>query len=207
MTTIKAVLFDIGNVLIEWNPEGFYDKKIGYEARKALFNDVDLHQMNDLIDEGALFKETIYETAQNHPKWEAEVKMWYDNWIEIASPRIEHSWRLLRALRAKSIPVFALSNFGIYSFQYAETHYPELKEFDHRYISGYMGVIKPNPRIYEMVEEHSGFRAETLLFTDDREDNIQAAHARGWNVHLFKSSHGWAESLVQHNLLRADEAM
>jgi 2-haloacid dehalogenase len=206
MTRPEAVIFDIGNVLIEWNPERFYDARIGPEARARLFAAVDLHAMNDRIDAGGLFRETIYDTADAHPNWRAEIRMWYDNWIDMAAPRIEHSIALLRALRARGTPVFALSNFGIYSFAFAETQYDFLKEFDRRYISGHMGVIKPAAAIYAMVEQDCGLSGAQLLFADDRQDNIDAAHARGWQTHLFTKAAGWAHALVAAGLLNEQEA-
>lgn len=203
---IKAVIFDIGNVLIEWQPERFFDRKIGEERRKAMFEAVDLHGMNDKVDMGQPFKETIYETAEKYPEWRDEIRMWHDHWIKMASPTIGHSVKLLRMLRSKGIPVFALTNFGIESFDYAETIYSYLSEFDRRYISGHMKVIKPDPEIYRMLEEDCGLVPETLLFTDDRIDNIEAARSRGWNTHMFEHPQGWADCLVLHGLLTAEEA-
>ena len=202
----QAVIFDIGNVLIEWQPERFYDRVIGPARRRAMFNDVDLHAMNDRIDLGGPFTETIYDAAEEYPDWRDEIRMWHDHWIEMASPVIEHSVRLQRALRIKGIPVFALSNFGIESFDYAATQYPFLDEFDRRYISGHMKVIKPDQTIYEMVEQDCGIAPSALLFADDRADNIDMAAARGWQTHLFENSKGWAETLVDHDLLSAQEA-
>ena len=100
---IEAVIFDIGNVLIEWQPERFYDEKIGVERRKALFAEVDLHSMNDRVDRGAPFQETIYGTAEDHPDFRDEVRMWFDHWAEMAKPEIPHSIRLLRALRQSTL--------------------------------------------------------------------------------------------------------
>jgi 2-haloacid dehalogenase len=203
---IKAVIFDIGNVLIEWQPERFFDSKIGEERRKAMFEAVDLHGMNDRVDIGQPFKETIYETAEKYPEWRDEIRMWHDQWIKMASPTIDHSVKLLRILRSKGIPVFALTNFGVESFDYAETIYSYLSEFDCRYISGHMKVIKPDPEIYRMLEEDCGLAPETLLFTDDRIDNIEAAGSRGWNTHMFEHPQGWADCLVLHGLLTTEEA-
>ncbi len=203
---VEAVIFDIGNVLIEWNPERFYDATIGRERRVALFAEVDLHRMNDQIDAGALFRETIYDWAEQHPAWRAEIRMWYDHWIDMASPRIEGSIALLRKLRAKGVPVYALTNFGIHSFAYAQTQYDFLSEFDHAYVSGHMGVIKPDPQIYAMLETHCGHPAAALLFADDRADNIAAAKARGWQTHHFTDWQGWARALTAANLLTESEA-
>lgn len=198
---IKAVVFDIGNVLIEWQPERFYDAVIGNKKRKKMFDSVDLHGMNDVVDSGGPFKETIYAWAEKYPEFRAEIRMWHDHWIEMATPTIDLSWISLRALQAKDIPVFALSNFGIDSFAYAETKYPDLGLFDQRYISGHMGVIKPVERIYQMLEDGCGLAPDTLLFTDDRAENITAAHDRGWHTHLFEGPQGWVDCLVGHGLL------
>lgn len=204
--TIGAVIFDIGNVLIAWQPERFYDAEIGPERRKAMFAAVDLHGMNDRVDAGGDFRDTIYETADAYPEFRNEIRLWHDRWIEMASPAIDRSVRILRALRARGTPVFALSNFGIGSFAHARTVYDFLGEFDRPYISGHMGVIKPDPEIYRMVEADCGLPPDSLLFTDDRTDNIAAAAARGWQTHLFDGPRGWADRLVAEGLLTPEES-
>ncbi|MGL4310978.1 MAG: HAD family hydrolase [Paracoccaceae bacterium] len=203
--TVQAVIYDIGNVLIEWQPERLYDAVIGQAARERMFAALDLHGMNELIDKGAPFRETIYDWADRNPEWGDEIRMWHDRWIEMASPTIPQSLALLRALRGKGVPVFALSNFGIGSFDYALTHYPFLNEFDRKYISGHMRVTKPDPEIYRMVEADCGIAPAGLLFVDDRADNIAAAQARGWQAHLFVGPAGWAARLVAEGLLTASE--
>ncbi len=100
---IKAVVFDIGNVLIEWQPERFYDRVIGQARRKQMFAAVDLHGMNDRIDRGEPFQEVIYAEAQRIPEYRDEIRMWHDNWIEMAQPEIPQSVHLLRSLRSKGV--------------------------------------------------------------------------------------------------------
>jgi 2-haloacid dehalogenase len=207
MTRPHAVIFDIGNVLIEWNPERYYDSQLGETERRRLFAEVPLVQMNLDIDAGAPFRETIYELARRHPRWSEQIRWWHDRWIHMASPRIEPSIALLRALRRSGIPVFALTNFGTHSFAYAETQYDFFTEFDRRYISGDLGVIKPDPAIYEAVEKDCGLPPEALLFTDDKPENIRAAAARGWQTHLFDGPAGWAQRLVAAGLLTQEEAL
>ncbi|AJE45250.1 HAD family hydrolase [Celeribacter indicus] len=204
--SIDAVVFDIGNVLIEWQPERHYDTQIGAERRRAMFEAVDLHAMNDLVDQGHDFRITVERTAARYRDFEAEILMWYHDWIKMATPEIPHSVKLMRALRSKGVPVFALTNFGIESFEFAETQYPFLTEFDRRYISGRMGCVKPHPLIFEMVEKDCRIAPERLLFTDDRHDNIATAEARGWRTHLFEGPDGWAARLVAEGLLSAEEA-
>ena len=201
-----AVIFDIGNVLTRWQPEAFYDRVIGEDRRRALFAAVDLHAMNDVVDAGGLFRETIYEWAARTPEWAPEIRMWYDRWIELASPRIEGSIALLRALRKNGVPVFSLTNFGSYSYEEARSKLDFLSEFDREYVSGRMGVIKPAARIYEMVEADCGIAPNRLLFTDDKAENITAAARRSWRTHQFETWQGWARRLVAEGLLTKTEA-
>ncbi len=206
LAPVQAVIFDIGNVLIEWQPERYYDRVIGPARRAEMFAALDLHGMNDRVDRGENFTRVVTEFAAANPDWQAEIMLWHDTWIEMAQPAIDHSVRLLRALRRAGVPVFALTNFGIETFEIGVANYPFLEEFDRRYVSGHMGVIKPEPRIFEMVEEDCGLPPGALLFTDDRADNIAAAAARGWQTHLFEGPDGWAARLVSAGLLTAELA-
>ncbi|HID68120.1 MAG TPA: HAD family phosphatase [Roseibacterium sp.] len=204
--SINAVIFDIGNVLIEWQPERHYDRAIGEDRRRDMFAAVDLHAMNDRVDRGENFRDMVVETANANPRFHAEIMLWHDNWLHMAAPAIPHSAKLLRALRSADIPVFALSNFGVETFEIALKVYPFLSEFDRSYISGHMGVTKPDAQIYAMVEADCGLAPETLLFADDRADNIAAAMARGWQTHLFDGPIGWAKRLVTDGLLNEEDA-
>jgi 2-haloacid dehalogenase len=204
--SVSAVIFDIGNVLVEWQPENYYDRIYGVERRKRLFAEVDLHAVNLAIDAGADWKSSIYDCAERHPDWRTEIRDWHDNWIKLAAPLIPHSLRLLRALKAKGVPVFSLTNFGDQTFAYAQGEYVFLSQFDRAYVSGRMKLIKPDPEIYRQVEVDCGLAPETLFFTDDRAENIEAAKARGWQTHLFEGPAGLSERLVALGLLSATEA-
>lgn len=204
--TPEAVVFDIGNVLLRWNPEGFYDARLGAETRRAMWAQTGIEAMNDAVDAGTPLREAVLALAAQHPQWQAQILWWHDHWIEMATPPIEGSVVLLRALRAKGVPVYALTNFGRETFAYAQTQYEFLAEFDRAYVSGHMGVIKPNPQIYAMLEDDCGVAPEALLFADDRPDNIAEAQARGWQVHLFTDWQAWAQRLVVEGLLTETEA-
>jgi 2-haloacid dehalogenase len=202
----QAVVFDIGNVLIEWQPERFYDAVIGVDRRTAMFGEVDLHAMNDRVDRGETFRDVIAETAGLYPQWRAEIMLWHDRWIDMAAPVIDHSLRLMKALQRQNIPVFSLTNFGIQTYDLAALHYPFLRDFDGDYISGHLGVIKPDADIYHALETQSGLAPAALLFTDDRIDNINAAAARSWHTHHFTTADGWAKRLVAEGLLTQEDA-
>jgi 2-haloacid dehalogenase len=202
----EAVVFDIGNVLTHWQPEAFYDRVIGPDRRARLFAEVDLHGMNLAIDAGAPFRATIYAEAERHPDWAAEIRMWHDRWIELASPRINPSIALLRGLRFKGVPVFCLTNFGAETYAAARVNLEFLNEFDREYVSGRLGMVKPDDAIYAHVEADCGIAPDRLLFTDDRAENIAAAARRGWQVHHFTGWEGWAARLVVAGLLTTQEA-
>ncbi|MCF2905840.1 HAD family phosphatase [Octadecabacter sp. CECT 8868] len=204
--TIRAVVFDIGNVLIEWQPERFFDRVIGAEKRVEFFAAVPIFEMNARVDAGESFYDATAELMTGYPDWGGEINLWRDRWIEMASPAIDHSVRLLRALRHAKVPVFALSNFGAETLEIADREYPFLQEFDCRFISAEMGISKPHAEIYERLEIETGLPAESLMFTDDLPENIAAAAARGWKTYLFKSSEGFSKRLVAEKLLTAEAA-
>ena len=203
---VEAVVFDIGNVLIDWQPERYFDAQIGESRRTALFDAVDIHAMMVRIDKGGVFGEVVEDTALAHPEWTREVRWVRDHWNDVAGDEISLSVRLLRALKAKGMPVFALSNFGKENFPMTETKYPFLREFDRRFISGEMRMVKPDVEIYAAVEADCGLAPHALLFADDRQENIEAAAARGWQTHVFAGPEGFAADLVARGLLTADEA-
>lgn len=203
--TIKAVVFDIGNVLIRWAPEAFYDKAIGADRRRAFFAAVPIFEMNLRVDLGADLRQQVQELATAHPDWADEIRLWHDKWIEMASPAIDKSVHLLRALRRRKIPVFALSNFGADTFAQAQENYPFLEEFDATFVSAHLGMAKPDAEIYAHLEAETGLSGAALIFTDDMPENIAAAAARDWQTHLFEGADGWAERLVQAGLLDEED--
>ncbi|MDO5756981.1 MAG: HAD family phosphatase [Rhodobacterales bacterium] len=199
--TPLAVIFDIGNVLIEWQPERYFDRICGPDRRRALFAAVDIHAMMQRIDSGAGFATEVARVASAYPDFASEILRIRDHWSDIAQPAIPGSVRLLRALRARGVPVFALSNFGAENFPLSAAQFPFLTEFDRAYISGPMGMAKPDPAIYAAVEADCGIAPARLLFTDDRAENIAVARARGWQVHLFDGAPRFAQCLVIAGLL------
>lgn len=201
----EAVIFDIGNVLVEWQPERYFDARLGAARRREMFAEVDIHGMMTQIDRGGVFAEVVEDTARAHPKWREQILWFRWRWTEIARPDIPGSVRILRALRRKGVPVFALSNFGVQNFPLSEKQFPFLAEFDRRYISGEMGMAKPDPGIYAAVEADCRIDPRALFFTDDREDNIEAAAARGWQTHRFDGPAGLAQALAGKGLLTEEE--
>ena len=207
MSRIEAVVFDIGRVLIEWHPEGFFDEIMGStEAREQMFYETAIMDMNDRIDMGEPWREAVYTLADQFPQYAEYIRLWHDRWLDIATPAIDGSVRLKAQLLAKNIPVFALTNFGVGTFEVAQRAYPFLREFDQTFVSGHLKMMKPDPAFYAVLENETGVDPEALLFTDDRPENLESARLRGWKTHLFTNPEGLAERLVAEGLLTPQEA-
>jgi len=203
---IDAVVFDIGNVLVEWHPARPFDRVMGQARREALFARVDFAAMNERSDLGEDLGDLIAELVAQHPEDRDDILLWQKLWLEMLAPDLPRSARLLRVLRTRGMPVFALSNFGVPTLVLADQRYPVLTEFDTRFISGELRLAKPDPAIYAHVEAETGVAPERLLFIDDRPENIAAAQARGWQGHLFETEAGLANRLVAEGLLSAEDA-
>lgn len=200
LKTPEIVVFDIGNVLVEWQPERTYAEEFGPDRAAAFFRDVPIHRAHLGVDAGARFG-TILDLIEDHPAYAAEIRFWVEGWSRLTDRRIDGSIRLMRTLQARGVPVWALTNFGEEPYEISCIDHPFLTEFDGAVVSGRIGLIKPDPAIYQALEEAVMTRGAKILFTDDRPENIAAARARGWQVHLFEGSGGWGQCLVDSGLL------
>jgi 2-haloacid dehalogenase len=158
------------------------------------------------VDRGAPLAASVEALAARHPEHAPLIRQWHLGWAEMFAPVILPSVRLLEALKARGVPVFALTNFGRETFTLAEAMHPFLRLFDRRFVSGELGVLKPEPAIYAAVEAATGIAPDRLLFTDDSAENVAAAAARGWGVHHFTGPEGWAARLVAEGFLTSEEA-
>ena len=201
-----VVVWDVGNVLIEWRPERYYDRRIGREARERFFAEVPIEAANLAVDAGAPFPDAIRDLKREHREWAEAIDMWCDDWLTICAPPIYWSVRILRALTKRGVPCHALTNFGAETWRTARAEYDFLGWFDGTTVSAHLGAVKPDAAIYEAVEYATERKGGDLIFTDDRKDNIAAAEDRGWRTHLFEGPDGWAERLVEAGLLTSAEA-
>ena len=174
------VVFDIGNVLLRWNPRNLYRKVFDDEERMERFLttalDMDFVSHTDFAED---FAGALDTRAKSFPEFAAELRMFRERWIETLGGPIEENVALLRRLRASGKPVYALSNFARETFALAENDHDFLREFDHRVISGHVGVVKPDPRIYKILFERVGRRPNELLFIDDFIANVPCCRRAG----------------------------
>lgn len=201
MTKARAVVFDIGNVLLEWEPQRYFERRIGSARMAALFAQVDLEGMNAAIDAGADFQGSLTARMRRHPDWSTEIAIWKDHWIDMIGPPIQPCVDIFRQLQRSGVPVFALSNFGREPFDWARRKFAFLDDFDQSFISGQLRMVKPDDRIYAELEKQTGFAASDLFFIDDRPENIEAALRRGWQGHVFTGSEALKSALEKAGFL------
>jgi HAD superfamily hydrolase (TIGR01509 family) len=181
------VVFDIGNVLLRWDPRHLYRKVFDDEERMERFLAtalaMDFVSHTDVVED---FAAAVEARAKGFPEFAKEIRMFHERWIETLGGPIEENVALLRRLRESGKPVYALSNFARETFALAERDHDFLREFDDRVISGHVGVVKPDPRIYEILFERVRRQPGDLLFIDDSLRNIEAARALGMPAVHFR---------------------
>jgi HAD superfamily hydrolase (TIGR01509 family) len=196
------VVFDIGNVLLRWDPRYLYRKLFGEEERMERFLTTALGM--DFVSHTDIAKDfaaAVDARAREFPEFAEEIRMFHERWIETLGEPIEENVALLRRLRASSAPVYALSNFAHETFALAERKHDFLREFDDRVISGHVGVHKPDAAIYEILFKRAGRRPGELLFIDDSPANVRASEALGMKAILFTPSVDLEKELVARGAL------
>ena len=196
------VVFDIGNVLVRWNPRNLFRKTMKDEARMERFLgtalSMDFVALTDIV---ADFSKAVAERAKAFPEFARELRLFDERWVETLGGPIEENVALLRRLKAAGRPVYAISNFATVKFAIARQMFDFLNEFDHAVISGHVGVVKPDPRIFEILFERVGKRPEQLVFVDDSLRNIEAARALGMPAVHFRPDVDLKSELAAHGAL------
>ena len=184
---IKAAVFDVGNVLVRWDPMLLYRKLVPDDLeRSALFERVGFDAMNHRGDRGGKLQAEVEALANAHPSDAALVRAWWERWPEMLGPAIPETADMVRAAKVRGLHVAALSNFAADTWEIGQPMFPILQQFDTEVISGHVGHAKPEGRIYEIVEERLGLAGSQIWFIDDRPDNVAAARERGWHAVLFQ---------------------
>lgn len=181
----KTLVWDIGSVLLDWSPDYLYRQLIPDDkARQAFYDRLPLDEMNLDGDRGKL-EPTVAALAEKHPEDAMLILPWWAAWDRMCGGLIDEMVSLRNALRAAGTPCWALTNFASDSWERGVEKYAELGAFDGLVVSGREGAVKPEPRVYEIVEERTGKTGADLFFIDDRDYNIAVAKDRGWDGHVF----------------------
>lgn len=187
--SIDTVVFDVGNVLLRWHPRNLYVRTLGLspERMERLFAETGLHEMNLDFDRGRPFEEGIAELVARHPDWSAEITAFHTRWLDLFDGAIESNVALMRELKSRGVPVYGLTNYARSQFDLSIPVFPFLAEFDGVVVSGDHGVIKPDPRIYRLLNELYGIDLARAVFIDDIVANVEAARAHGMGAIHFVS--------------------
>ena len=198
----KDVVFDLGNVLLRWDPRYLYRKVFADEARMERFLATACAIDWILsIDGCADFAEPIADRVQKFPDFADELRLFDTRWLETLDGPIEDNLNLLERLKAQNRPVYALTNYPAQKFELSRKVYPFLDTFDTIVVSGREGVTKPDPRIFELLFERAGRRPDELFFIDDNARNIEAARSLGMDGLLYAPGVNVADELRARGIL------
>jgi 2-haloacid dehalogenase len=200
---IKAVVFDVGGVLLDWNPRHLYKTMFDGddEAMERFLADVCSPAWNLSLDAGKPFASGVAELCERFPERTALIALYDSRWEDMVRGAFEDTVDLARTLKANGVPLYALTNFSSEKMALVRTRYDFFMLFDGMVVSGEIGMVKPDPAIYRHLLERFNLRADETLFIDDSTLNIAGAEAAGLNAIHFQSASGLRSELVQWGLL------
>jgi len=179
---IEGVIFDLGNVLVDWDPRHLYRKLIKDEAEREWFlNNVCTLSWHKAHDLGTPFTENADRLVAEFPDHEALIRAWGDRWLETIGGRIDGSIALAARLKANGYKLIGLTNCPAEQWDDMVAAFDPFAGFDDVVISGVEKMAKPDPAIYELTIARAGLPGHALAFLDDMPHNIDAAAKH--NIH------------------------
>ena len=202
MPKTPNIVFDLGNVLIDWDPRHLYRKLLGNETEVEWFlENVCNDEWNIKHDKGQSFDKGISELSKLYPQYTDLIKNWFDRWEEMLGGPMEDSVELLAELKKLGFPLYILSNWSAETYPKAEARYEFLKWFDGKIISGEVGKIKPDPEIFHILTNTYNLNPENSVFIDDKLINIEAANLIGFQGIHFKNAESLRNDLRKVKLI------
>ena len=200
---IKAITFDLGGVLIDWNREHLYRKMFaGDPAGMAYFlTEICPMSWNLKLDKGYPFAQAVEEKVAEYPAYEAYIRAYHERWEEMVPGDFPDSVALLSALRGRGFGLHVLSNFSAETYPKMERRFDFLCWFDSILLSGDVGLAKPEQEIYELLLERIGYEPGECLFIDDSAENVVGAREVGIDAVQFFSAEGLSRDLGERNLI------
>lgn len=198
---MDAVIFDLGGVLIDWDPRYLYRKLLDERATEEFLAAVCTLEWNSQQDWGRPIAEATAELTARHPDKADLIEAYYGRFGETLNGADEAVVAILRELHDRAVPLFALSNWSAETFPVAQARFGFLEWFDDIVISGTVGVAKPDPRIFEIALARFAVDPATTLFIDDSAVNVAAGAAAGLATHLFTEAAVLRPALIGAGLL------
>lgn len=183
-----AIIFDFGDVLVEWKFQNLYRKVFASDDEVELFLEkTRLREMNRRFDAGYPFEQGLAELAAAHPEYTRELGWFNTRWGEAMGPQNEAVIELMGNLKKAGYSLYGLSNWSRAKFATVKDELVFLPLLEDYLISGDTGVTKPDERIYRMLLERIGRPAGECIFIDDGEENVFAAEELGMRTVLYRS--------------------
>ena len=203
ISSIKGVVFDVGNVLYGWDPDSFLARQIADdEARLRFIEDIDLWGWHDSLDGGRPFDEAAAALSEKFPDYAHLIAAWGDRFGETISDPVPGVHAIVEALDAKGVPLFAITNFSADLWPPLRTREDAyFRRFRDIVVSGQEKLLKPDPAIYYRALDRFGLKAAEALFIDDRLINVEGAEAVGMQAHLFTGAGDLRRRLEAEGLL------
>jgi len=184
----NTVVFDLGNVLVRWNPRLLYEQLIPDAGElEQFFETVITHDWIREQDAGRPFEDGIALLATQFPHYHSEIRAFWERWEEMVPGAIEGTVAILSELKERETPLYALTNWSHETFPIARPRFPFFEWFDGIVVSGEIGLIKPDARIYQHLLERFGLQAEDCVFIDDSAANVAGAEVVGITGLHFQS--------------------
>lgn len=196
---MKNVIFDLGAVLIEWDPAlAFADAFTTREAAEAWMKRIDFAGWNRLQDGGRSFAEGLAAARAAHGDEARHLEGYLAGFGLTIEKPVPGSWEIAEALLARGVPLYAITNWAAESFEVALELYPRLgRIFVDIVVSGRVGMLKPQPAIYRLLLDRNALAPEDCLFIDDSLANVEGARALGIEAIHFTDADSLARELTQ----------
>jgi 2-haloacid dehalogenase len=200
---VKAVLWDVGGVLLEWDPRFLYRKLFGDDVAgmEEFLSTVCTPAWHAEQDLGRPIGEACAELCAKYPRHAALIRAWAERNEEMVNGPVSGSAELLGEVARAGLPCYALTNMERESFQRRVRLYDFFRLFDGHFVSGFEGVMKPDPRFFKLALERFGLVPGETLFTDDRAENVAAARQLGLPAIRFRSAPALREELLARGVL------
>ena len=199
--TIDNVIFDIGNVLIRWEPAKLYRQFFADDAAMhAFFVRTGLLARNIELDRGEPFATGLADLSRQHPDVADHLYAFDTRWHEMLDGEIPETVAMLKALRAARVPNYAITNFSREKFNIALEMYPYLGDFDDIVVSADVKLVKPDPAIFRVLLDRRRLDPARSLFIDDVAENIAAAKTLGLVTHHFSVPAALRRDMLEYGL-------
>lgn len=192
---MKNVIFDFGNVLVQWHPEKVYTEHFGDEARAWWFlRHVCDAAWRNRIDAGESTAACIEELKAKQPEYAEAIELYRSRWREMLTDEVPGMREVINDLRNRGHEIYGLTNWSMETFPAARERFGILQMIDRYVVSGAEGLVKPDARLFRVLLDRYHLKAEECVFVDDNPDNVAAANALDMEGIVFAG----ADSLRKH---------